>query len=264
MLAVRTSAGRSLVRARSMAMVRSTASGESPCPVRRTATISSSARSASAMSPGSPVMVISLPRTSTSTSGYDCSTTRSNSSPEPSRLTIGTLEGTTILCWAPWGAPCVSAMVGLTACSRLLSVSTAGPAPCYPRSGSARWPSHVASAQHVTMDVKDRLAGLGTGVEDQSERLQPFGYGAGFLDHLDEGLPVRSRQRRHVRMMGARNDQHVGGRLRGDVTEGDRPLRLTNDGGGHLARDDAAEQAVDRRVHAPHRTDPFDGLTVDA
>ena len=58
------------------------------------------------------------------------------------------------------------------------------------------------------MDVKDRLAGLSTGVEDQSERLQSFGFGdgAGFLDHLDEGLPIRSRQRRHVRMMGARND----------------------------------------------------------
>lgn len=102
------------------------------------------------------------------------------------------------------------------------------------------------------MDVKDRLAGLSPGVEDQPERLQPFGFGdgAGFLDQLDQGLPVLSRQRRHVRMMGAWNDQHVRGRLRGDVTEGDRPLRLTYDGGGHLARDDATEQAVRRLAHA--------------
>ena len=115
------------------------------------------------------------------------------------------------------------------------------------------------------MDVKNRLTGLGPGVEDQPERLQPFGFGdgAGFLDQLDKGLPVRSGQRRHVRMMGAWNDQNVRGRLRGNVTEGDRPLRLTYDGGGHLARDDAAEQAVGRRVHAPHRTDAVNGPTVD-
>ena len=92
-----TSAGRSVVSARSMAMTRSTVSGVTPWPVRMIVTSSSSTRSASATSAGSPRRVTWLPRTWMSASNA-FSISRRCSSPGPSRATMLMLLGTTTVC----------------------------------------------------------------------------------------------------------------------------------------------------------------------
>ena len=97
MLSESTSAGRSVVSARSICRTRSTVSVVTPWPVRMIATSSSSSRSARATSPGSPRMVIRLPRTWISASKLRSMSPRC-SSPGPSRLTMLMLLGTTTVC----------------------------------------------------------------------------------------------------------------------------------------------------------------------
>src|SRR6478752_140165 len=97
MLRLSTSAGRSVVSARSMVCTRSTVSLVRPWPVRMIVTSSSSRRSARATSPGSPTIETRLPRTWISASNAPSMIPR-NSSPGPSRLTMLMLLGTTTVC----------------------------------------------------------------------------------------------------------------------------------------------------------------------
>ena len=99
-----TSAGRSVVSARSIVITRSTVSGLIPCPVRMMVTSSSSIRSARATSAGSPRRVIWLPRTCRSASNAFSMSERC-SSPGPSSATMLMLVGTTTTCWVPRAPP---------------------------------------------------------------------------------------------------------------------------------------------------------------
>src|SRR4051812_28312311 len=94
MFRLSTSAGRSVVSARSIVCTRSTVSDVMPWPVRMIVTSSSRSRSAKATSPGSPYSVTRLPRTWISASKAPSMIPR-NSSPGPSRLTMLMLFGTT-------------------------------------------------------------------------------------------------------------------------------------------------------------------------
>ncbi len=97
MFRLSTSAGRSVVSARSMWSTRSTVSTVTPWPVRMIVTSSSRSRSARAISPGSPVSVTWLPRTCTSALNAFSRRARC-SSPGPRRLTMLMLFGTTTTC----------------------------------------------------------------------------------------------------------------------------------------------------------------------
>ncbi len=109
MLRESTSAGRSVVSARSIEITRSTVSGLIPWPVRMIVTSSSRARSASATSAGSPRRVTWLPRTWMSASNA-CSIILRCSSRGPSRATMLMLLGTTTVCRVALSALLVSVM----------------------------------------------------------------------------------------------------------------------------------------------------------
>src|SRR5699024_7283833 len=103
MFIVSTCAGRSVVALVRMAMARSTASAVSGWSDEAIWVSSSRRRSASATSPGLPVIVIRLPRTCTSTCGKPASIAVSTSSRCPSRATMGTCSGT-VIWWRTWPA----------------------------------------------------------------------------------------------------------------------------------------------------------------
>ena len=99
----------------------------------------------------------------------------------------------------------------------------------------------------------DRLAGLGAGVGHQPvarlvavplHQPLPAGHRVGGGDHLGEQRGVGGGQRDDVAVVVLGDHQHVRGRLRVDVAEGQHPVRLGDDRGRHLPGDHAAEQAV--------------------
>src|SRR6266545_4806611 len=98
MLRVRTSAGRSVVPSESMPTVRRTASSVRVWPFSISSSSSVKMRSANALSPAAPVMVISLPRTCTSLTTAR-SMSRNSSSRAPSSFTMVCGSSTVILVW---------------------------------------------------------------------------------------------------------------------------------------------------------------------
>src|SRR5207249_4310812 len=91
-----------------------------------------------------PVMVISLPRTMTSTSSNAPSMSRSSSSRWPTSPTMRWLSGTRILTWVD----------GTVAVVRLPV--------------SARRPAHALPPEHVQVQVGHRVQGVLAHVEDQA------------------------------------------------------------------------------------------------
>ena len=96
------------------------------------------------------------------------------------------------------------------------------------------------------MHVVDALTRVRARVEDQPEL--PAHLVLGDLrthpHQCDQGVGVGHGQRRDVRVVLTRHDEHVHRRLRRHVAKGHHPLVLADDVRGHLTRDDPAEQAV--------------------
>ncbi len=130
---------------------------------------------------------------------------------------------------------------------------------------SARRPPHVTPPEHVAVCVEDRLSGPCTRVEHQPERIQPLvrRHRSGHPDQFDHDLGIGRGELRDVGMVTTRNDKHVGRRLRRDIAKRQRLCGLVHDLGRHIARDDAAEQAIWRCAHAPHRTGRHTASTVE-
>src|SRR5215831_18650876 len=118
---------------------------------------------------------------------------------------------------------------------------------CYPR-GSARWPGERPAAEDMGVGVKHRLARPGTGVEDHPVPGLAHPFVLGDLvrqgHHLAQQAGVGRGQRRQIGIMVLRYHQHVGGRLRVDVTEGEGAGRLGHALGRDFARCDPAEEAI--------------------
>jgi hypothetical protein len=106
----------------------------------------------------------------------------------------------------------------------------------------------VSSAEHVDMQVIDRLTAVATVVHH--EAVAALGYSLPFRKlHPDgEQLPderlVGLAQVRDGRDVFASQEQDVGGRLRRDVSDRHDGLIRVNLGRGQFTRDDAAEETV--------------------
>jgi hypothetical protein len=97
------------------------------------------------------------------------------------------------------------------------------------------------------MDVRDGLACIGAGVEDDAIavpadplRLRDAVHSG---DHLTEQPTVRGGERRDVRIVLLRDDEHVCRSLRVDIAEGQDPIRFKHRGRRDFAGHDGAEQA---------------------
>src|SRR5262245_256130 len=260
---VSTSAGRTPDLRRSMGTIRSTAPAVSSAPPASRA-VSSSNSSATAASAGAPEIVISLPRTWISASN-ELSITRSSSSPDPSRATIECSSGMTTLTWvgSTAGGPAGASPRVRFRGSPDVSVNSLSPkghrararsrvpalawSSCYPR-GSARWPAERPATEHVGVGVEDRLPGLRPGVEDYPVPGLAHPLVLGHLvrqgRHLVQQAVVGSGERGQIGIMVLRYDQHVGGRLRVDVPEGEGAGRLGHTLGRDIPRHDRAEKAI--------------------
>src|SRR6516225_7538031 len=254
-----TSAGRTPDLRRSIGTIRPTALAVSSAPPATSAVSSENNSATRAVSAGEPEMVISLPRTWISASN-EPSITRSSSSPEPSRLTIEwSSPMITLTCVGPSGrGPGGVAPRSRCRESPDVSVNSLSPEgrrhppahavpPCYPR-GSARWPGQRAAAKHMGMRVEHGLTGLGPGVEDDPVATPGQALGGGHqIRHrgdLRQQPGVGGRQGGQIRIVIFRNDQHMGRRLRINVTERDHPGGLAHLVGWDIPGDDPAEKAV--------------------
>src|SRR5579875_3552814 len=269
---VSTSAGRTPRSARSIAALRSTASGVSSAPLLSSSTSSSKKAVTRAVSAGVPVAVISLPRTWMSAANSR-SITCSSSSPEPSRLTIEWPGGITILTWeraaggSPLGgcplprgsAPVRRSSFRISVNSRLSNTRETAPRACWihgisrraPSQSSSGRPGHPAAAEHVQVDVRHGLARVGAGVEHEAVAAaaavaDAFRHRDAMRlgDDLGEQPGVRGGERRGVGIVPLGDDEDVHRRLRVDVAERQHPVGLQHLGRGDLLGDDRAEQAV--------------------
>src|SRR3989442_7562284 len=108
-----------------------------------------------------------------------------------------------------------------------------------------RGPGEGPSAQYVDVNVEDALAGAGAVIHDQTEVISV----PGVLRDLRGGEHELPGQRLVVEVaealdVPARDDEHVQGRTRVQVLEGDDVGILVDDRRGHLFRGDLAEDAV--------------------
>src|SRR3954470_6950956 len=129
--------------------------------------------------------------------------------------------------------------------------------------GSAGRPLQRAAAEHVQVQVVDRLAGLRPGVGDHAvARLDPAVADQPLLQRhrvrgpgqLAEQLGVGGRQGAQVAVVLLGDDQHVRGGLRVDVAECQCAVGLPDDVGRDLTAHHPAEQAVARPLS--HGLDP--------
>ncbi len=216
-------------------------------------------RSTRATSPCGPETVISLPRTWTSARGKARSTVRSTSSRAPSRDTMTTSDGTTILCtaWAP-AAPEVKPSVW--------SVMSAGSRPPFARGAGPRngGPVPLSYRRHPGGHPKGRPASTWpcTWKTDwpvsapvlKTSRNAPFSpapaaSAAPTSTSSASASRVRRGERGHVAVVVPRDDEGVQRRLGVDVAEGDHPLTDPDDLRRHVTGDDPAEQAPVLRRH---------------
>lgn len=113
--------------------------------------------------------------------------------------------------------------------------------------GSAGRPGQGTAAEHVGVDVRDGLAGLRSGVEDDPVALVADALGhrhvMGLGNDLVQQPGVGGRERGDVGVVLLRDDQHVGRRLRVDIAEGQDPVGGQDPGGGNRLRRDSTEQA---------------------
>lgn len=98
------------------------------------------------------------------------------------------------------------------------------------------------------MDVLDRLPGVGAGIEDNpvtgiGEALGDRNL-CGVGDEFGQQAPLRCAERGQVRVVVARNDEHVDGSLRVNVTEGNRAGIRRDYRRGYLPSRYTAEQAI--------------------
>lgn len=104
------------------------------------------------------------------------------------------------------------------------------------------------------MQVEDALPGLGADVRHDPVPTRDARIGRDGADgpkHVSQEVTIGIGQGVGVGNVVARNDEHVGRCLRVDVSEGDDLLVGEHDLRRNLARHDAAEQAVQFRLHHP-------------
>jgi hypothetical protein len=113
---------------------------------------------------------------------------------------------------------------------------------------SAWWPAHRAAAEDVSVGMRDRLPGVRPGVEDHAVAVSGDPLGQRHLMGVGDDVGQQSVTRRpelgQGGVVGPRDHQDVDGRLRVDVTEGDRPRSSRHDGRRDVASGNAAEQTV--------------------
>src|SRR5215472_13830456 len=226
---VSTSAGRAPDLRRSIPTLRSTTSGVTSVPLASSLVSSSNSSPMTAASLADPVTVISFPRTWMSESNAS-SITCSNSSREPSRLTIECGSGITMR--SEVSPPEWSLGVFFT-----YPASSLTPA-------SARRPGHGPAAKHVRVHVVDGLASVAAGVEDHAIA----GVGDAFRDRYLVCLRRDLREQARVSGDGSqvavvfpRNHQYMNRRLRIYVAECERARAFAHHGGGNLTGRDSAE-----------------------
>src|SRR5918999_642300 len=227
-----------------MSMVRPTDEGVSCCPRSRSVTISSNSWATRSASTGSPVIVISFPRTRMWESNA-VSTSLRNSSRSPRRATIDWWPGTRILTW-------VASAKGFLRASLLLETGSPIATPTSRLYGSSGWPPHLPAAQKMEVEVMDALSGVRPYVGDDSP--------AGSIDLVGPGQVSRGDEHvgQHVALLVAerpgrldvllRDDQDVHRSLRIDVPEGHHVIGGVHDIRLLITRGDPAEQAV---LHGP-------------
>jgi hypothetical protein len=96
--------------------------------------------------------------------------------------------------------------------------------------------------------MRDRLPGVRPGVEDDPVTVAGDPLGLGHLmsvgDDVGQQAVAGRRQIGQVGVVRTRDHEDVDGRLRVDVTEGDRPRRSRHDGRRDVSSGNAAEQTV--------------------
>jgi hypothetical protein len=119
--------------------------------------------------------------------------------------------------------------------------------PSRARRRSSWWPGEGPAAEKVPVDVRNGLARVGAGVEDDAiaALADPFRLCDAVHpgDHLAEQPAVRGGQRRDVGKVLLRDDEHMRRGLRVDIAEGQDPVRFKHRGRGNFASHDGAEQA---------------------
>jgi len=106
---------------------------------------------------------------------------------------------------------------------------------------------HWPAAEQVDVQMVDRLAAVGAGVDDQAVAVGKVlcaGDFAGGVEELAEALGVVLRGVRVRSDVVFGDDEDVDRRLRIDVGEGEGVLVLVDAGGGDFAGDDFAEEAA--------------------
>ena len=113
---------------------------------------------------------------------------------------------------------------------------------------SAKGTFRQSPGEHVCVHVEDGLAGVCTGVEDETEvsvRMFRSEFACGG-DDFGEKRRVSSCEFTDVRVvLGLGNDEEVNGSLRSDVAERNETLGFEHDVCGDFAVDDSAEDAHD-------------------
>src|SRR3990172_3088974 len=104
----------------------------------------------------------------------------------------------------------------------------------------------------MIMQVKDTLAGVGAGVDDDAkaavgDSLLPRQARGDFEDMTDHGAVIGC-EIENAGNMPARDDENMDGRLRIDVLEGNHRVILVNDISFDLALDDATEKTIAHRL----------------
>src|SRR5690606_5054717 len=217
-----------------------TSAGPRSTPLRTSSTSSSTSRPAARTCSAGPSSLTRLPRTSTSTSGYWCSSVVSRRSWGPSSRTMAT-PSTSSSTWS-WSA---------RACPEENCRS-----PCSSPSGKGSF--RKSSGEHVVVHVEDGLSGVLAGVEYEPVVAVCVLAGELLRDRHDirQQAGVGGGERGDIRVLRRlRHDEQVHGRLRRDVAERDHALILVDDVGGDLARDDPLEDRGGIR-HASQSTGP--------
>lgn len=123
----------------------------------------------------------------------------------------------------------------------------------YQRFSSARRPAEAPAAEHVHVQMRHRVRGVLTDVENEAVTalgdLLVSRHLASHLEQFREKISVFFGKRRRVAYVTPGDHLYVHGRLGVDVPEGEHVVSALHDLGWHLPRDDAAEDAA-RLAHS--------------